>query len=405
MLIRKAYRFKLRPIGRQTRLMASYAGSCRYVYNRALEVQRNRLDNEENLLGYVDLAKMLTQWRSDPETAWLAKSPCHPLQQALRDLDRAFVNCFEKRARFPQFKKKWRRESFRYPDPKQFRLDQDNSRVFLPKLGWMKYRNSCHAEGELRNVTVYERCGEWHMSIQVALERDVPLHEGSSLGLDMGIVRFATQSDGAFHEPLNSFRRHEARLRKGQQSLSRKVKGSNNWKKQKRRVAKIHARIADVRSDYLHKISTAISKNHAVVYMEDLKVKNMSRSACGTRDDPGSNVKAKSGLNKAILDQGWGGFRRQLEYKTLWNGGALHLVPPHHTSQTCPRCEHVSRANRITQSKFKCVDCGFEENADRVGAINVRRAGQARIACEVSDAVISPAAGTHRNELELRNAA
>ena len=180
--------------------------------------------------------------------------------------------------------------------------------------------------------------------------------------------------------------------------MSRKTKFSNNWKKAKARVQRIHATIGNARRDYLHKATSAISKNHAMVCIEDLQVKNMSRSAAGTADAPGRNVRAKSGLNKAILDQGWFEFRRQLGYKLAWGGGWLIAVPPQNTSRTCPCCGHVSAKNRQTQVRFECVGCGFEENADVVGAINVLRAGHARFACEVSGAVRPPAAGTHRSD-------
>jgi putative transposase len=140
--------------------------------------------------------------------------------------------------------------------------------------------------------------------------------------------------------------------------MARKVKGSSNWKKAKARVQRIHARIANVRSDFLHKASNGISKNHAMVAVEDLRVRNMTRSASGTLDAPGRNVRSKSGLNKAILDQGWGEFRRQLEYKTAWRGGFFVAVPPQNTSRTCPCCGHVSKENRKTQALFACVQCG-----------------------------------------------
>lgn len=124
----------------------------------------------------------------------------------------------------------------------------------------------------------------------------------------------------------------------------------------------------------------------------------MSRSAAGTTEQPGRNVRAKSGLNKSILDQGWFEFRRQLDYKLAWAGGHLIVVPPQNTSRTCPACGHVSADNRQTQARFLCVECGFEENADLVGAINILRAGHAHCACEVSGAAMPPAAGTHRSD-------
>ena len=157
--------------------------------------------------------------------------------------------------------------------------------------------------------------------------------------------------------------------------MSRKVKFSNNWKKAKAKVQKMHTAIANARKDFLHKTSTTISQNHALVCIEDLQVKNMSRSSKGNREQHGKRVKQKSGLNRAILDQGWGEFRRQLDYKVQWNGGILLAVPPQHTSQTCPACGHVSKENRQTQAKFLCSDCGYENHADVVGAINVLERG------------------------------
>jgi putative transposase len=124
----------------------------------------------------------------------------------------------------------------------------------------------------------------------------------------------------------------------------------------------------------------------------------MSKSAAGTIEKPGKGVRAKSGLNKSILDQGWFEFRRQLDYKLAWSGGYLIAVPAQNTSRTCPCCGHVSAGNRQTQARFECVNCGLEENADTVGAINVLRAGHARFACEVSGAAMPPAAGTHRSD-------
>jgi len=166
--------------------------------------------------------------------------------------------------------------------------------------------------------------------------------------------------------------------------MSRKTKRSNNWKKAKARVQCIHSHLGNARRDFLHKCSTTISKNHAMVCIEDLQVRNMSKSAAGTTEAPGRNVRAKSGLNKSILDQGWFEFRRQLDYKLAWSGGHLIAVPPRNTSRTCPCCGYVSSDNRCTQARFACVECGFEENADVVGAINVLRAGHARFACELN---------------------
>jgi putative transposase len=415
----QAFRFELMPTGEQAHKMRQFGGLCRRVYNDALGAQQKNRDEGGKFVGYVGMAKWLTAWRNDPARAWMRDAPVHTQQQALKDLERAFKNFFEGRTSFPQFKRKSKAsDSFRYPDPKQIKLDRENGRVYVPKLGWLRYRNSRVVLGDVRSVTISYRAGKWCASILTAREVEQPVPVGPAVGIDVGVARFATLSDGTHIAPLNSFRKHEQRLAKYQRRMARKVKGSANWKKAKTRVQRIHARIANVRSDFLHKASAKISKNHAMVAVEDLQVRNMSKTAKGSANAPGRNVRAKSGLNKSILDQGWGEFRRQLEYKTAWNGGFFLAVPPQNTSRTCPCCGHIAGENRPTQARFTCVECGHEQHADVVGAINIlsrgmqslRDQGQdtgeaspgretaARIACEVSGAVRPPAAGTHRSD-------
>ncbi|QTQ30997.1 RNA-guided endonuclease InsQ/TnpB family protein [Aromatoleum bremense] len=355
---------------------------CRFVFNKALALQKVHYESGEKKLGYSGLCKLLTEWRNGPETPWLADAPSHPLQQALKDLERAYANFFAKRADFPCFKKKGQSDSFRYPDPKQIKLDQGNSRLFLPKLGWLRYRNSRNVLGELRNVTVSQSGNKWFVSIQTQREVEQPLSATTtSIGIDVGIARFATLSDASFIAPLNSFKKHQQRLARYQRRMNRKVKFSNNWKKAKARVQKIHTGIANARRDFLHKATTTISQNHALVCIEDLQVRNMSRSSRGNSEQHGKRVSQKAGLNRAILDQGWGEFRRQLDYKLAWSGGYLVAVPPQNTSRTCPCCGQVSADNRQTQAKFLCVDCGYENHADVVGAINVLERGYRLLAC------------------------
>ena len=157
--------------------------------------------------------------------------------------------------------------------------------------------------GAAKNITLSESCGRWYASIQTERAVEAPVTSATrDVGIDLGIARFATFSDGSHVPPLDSFRKHEARLRRYQRAMSRKVKSSQNWQKAKRRVQAIHARIGNVRRDFLHKATTTISQNHAMVCIEDLKVRNMSKSSKGTPEAPGRNVRAKSGLNKAILD-------------------------------------------------------------------------------------------------------
>ena len=375
----QAFKFELQPNGEQQRNMRRFAGSCRFVFNKALALQQERREQGEKKLSYAGLCKVLTEWKAQPETIWLKETHSQPLQQTLKDLERAYVNFFEKRADFPRFKKKGMGDSFRFPQG--CKLEQTNSRIFLPKLGWLRYRNSRPVLGDVCNVTVSQSGGKWFVSIQTRREVETGQPQGGIVGLDMGIARFTTLSDGSHYDPLNSFKKHQQRLKRYQRRMARKVKFSANWKKAKAKVTQVHIDIGNARKDYLHKASTIISQNHAIVCIEDLQIRNMSKSSKANVEQHDKKVAQKSGLNRSILDQGWGEFRRQLDYKLAWRGGHLIAVPPHNTSRTCPACGHISGENRQTQARFECVECGYENNADYVGAINVLERGQRLLAC------------------------
>jgi putative transposase len=383
MQIKQAYKYQLRPKKEQENIMKKFSGCCRFLWNRALALEKESYETEEKRLGYYKLAGHLKNWKKEEETKFLGEAHSQILQQALKDLDRAYRNFFAKRSAFPKFKRKGIHEAFRYPQG--FKIDGRNSRIFLPKIGWVRYRNSRKTEGEAKQVTVSQSAGKWYVSIQTEREVEEPKHPSKeAIGIDMGVARFATMSDGSFLKPLNSFRKQERTLAKLQRRLSKKEKFSNNWKKQKSKLQKQHQKIANVRKDFLHKETTRISKNHAIVVVEELQIRNMSRSASGTLENPGKNVRAKSGLNKSILDQGWYEFRRQLEYKMRWKGGELRTVAPQFTSQKCSCCGKVDKASRRTQSKYKCTSCGYEANADHNAAINILAAGLAVTACGAS---------------------
>jgi putative transposase len=377
----QSYKFELRPSASQQRQMRRIVGCCRFVFNLALATQKERLTQGHAELTVAELSLRLAEWRARPESRWLADASIGPQLQALRDLERAFARHRARQAQFPRFRKRGRSDSFRHSKPGKFKLDQATSRLFLPQVGWLRYRNSREVLGQVRNVTVSASCEKWFVSILT--QRHVAQRHaiGPAVGIDMGIARFATLSDGHFFAPLNSFRRHEKALAVAQRSWSRKIKYSNNWRKEKSRVQRIYVRIGNARRDYLNKVSTTISQNHAVVCIEDLRVSDMSQSASAGGDRAAGSARAKRGLNKSILDQGWFEFRRQLEYKLRWNGGRLIVVSPRNTSITCPSCGHVAKENRRSQAQFVCAACGFRENADVVGATNVLRAGHARLAC------------------------
>ncbi|MFQ3072341.1 RNA-guided endonuclease InsQ/TnpB family protein [Neisseria polysaccharea] len=374
MIIRKAYKFELMPNGAQIRKMKQFCGCSRFVFNRALAYQNEQYEADKSFkFSYNKIANLLPEWKR--ELTWLKDCHSQVLQQALKDLESSFKNFFAKRSDFPKFKRKGEKDSFRFPQG--CKLEQQNNRIYLPKIGWVRYRNSRNVSGSLKNVTVRQKCGKWYISVQTEFEQKTPQPKGGEIGIDMGIVRFATLSNGEHFEPINAFKNLKGKLVKLQKQFKHKTKFSKNWQKLKAKIAKLHHKISNIRKNYLHQISSQISQNHAVVYVEDLQVTNMSKSAKGDVEQHGKNVKQKSGLNRMILDQSWFEFRRQLDYKLLWNGGHLVAVPPQNTSRTCPCCGHTAKDNRQTQAVFECVECGYTENADAVGAINVLKRGQA----------------------------
>lgn len=385
MKIKKAFRFKLKLTEQQVNQLRSYAGQCRFLWNKFLAINLFRLSNKQTIMRYHEMDFWSKLYKKSDEFGFLKDSPAHILQQKLKDLDRAFMDCFDKNQpnkRLPRYRKKGLHDSFRFPEPKHFLVE--GNRVKLPKLGWVKFFKSQKIEGEIKNATISCHAGKWFISFQVECENSQKNVASSMIGLDVGIAFFAMPSKGKGTRSRRSYRRYEKKLTFAQKRLSRKKKFSKNWNKARNKVTKVHNKIANVRKDFLHWNSTKLSKNHAIICVEDLKVSNMSKSAKGTIESPGKQVKAKSGLNKSILDQGWSTFCNMLEYKLAWRGGSLIKVDPKYTSQRCVVCGHTEKANRIEQKRFQCVQCGHAENADRHAARNILAAGHAVLACGAS---------------------
>lgn len=383
MKILKAYRFRLKPTPEQRQQLNEMVGSCRFVWNKVLSMNLERLKNKQHILWYYESDFWSKIWKSSDEYAFLKAVPAHCLQQKLKDLDKAFRNAFDKNQplkRIPRFKKKGLGDSMRFPEPRHIKMN--NRRIQLPKLGWIGFYSSQKIIGDLRNVTLSMKNDRWFMSVQVEVNMVQKTTEATSwVGIDVGIATFATVSDGTIIEPIHAFRKTETQLKKAQHALTRKQRFSSNWKKQKHKIGKIHGKIAHIRHDFLHKSSTQLCKNHAMIVIEDLKISKMSKSASGTIEVPGKNVSAKSGLNKSLLDQGLGEFKRQLEYKLNWQGGMLIKVNPQYTSQQCHVCGHTTKENRTTQSEFACIACHHKEHADLNAAKNILAAGHAVLAC------------------------
>ncbi|EET7735124.1 IS200/IS605 family element transposase accessory protein TnpB [Escherichia coli] len=384
MLILKAYKFRLEPTPEQSQRLRQLCGCARFVWNLGLAETKRILDSGEKLPSAFELNRMITVWKKMPEYIFLQDAYTDNLQQKLKDLHTAWKRCFDKKlaAKAPVWKRKNEgRDSIRFVNFEKY-CCLENRRVKLPSgLGWVKFRQSQRVNGKIKNATISQLAGQWYISFQVEIETAEPNHTSTTIvGLDAGVAKLATLSDGTVFEPVNSFQKNQKKLARLQRQLSRKVRFSNNWQKQKRKIQRLHSRIANIRRDYLHKVTTTVSKNHAMIVIEDLKVSNMSKSAAGTVSQQGRNVRAKSGLNRTILDQGWYEMRRQLEYKQLWRGGQVLAVPPAYTSQRCACCGHTAKENRLSQSKFVCQVCGYTANADVNGARNILAAGHAVLA-------------------------
>lgn len=400
MLIQKAFKFRLEPTDIQAQRLRQLCGCARFVWNYGLAETTRILDAGGKLPSYFDLNKQLTAWKKQEDTAFLTDGYTDNLQQKLKDLHAAWKRCFDKKlaAKAPVFKKKSdESDSVRVVNFNKY-CELGYRRVKMPSgLGWVKFRQSREVTGTVKNATISQKSGMWFIAFQVEITAPEPVHPSvSAVGVDAGITKLATLSDGTVFTPVNSFQTSQDKLAKRQRKLARKVKFSANWKRQKLKISRLHLHIANIRRDYLHKVTTTISKNHAMIVIEDLKVSNMSKSAAGTVNQPGRNVRAKSGLNRAILDQGWYELRRQLEYKQAWLGGQVLAVNPAYTSQKCACCGHTHKDNRKSQSGFVCIVCGYKENADINGARNILAAGHAVLACEVNGASMPSAAGTGR---------
>ena len=383
MKIYQSFSYRLEPKPDQVSKLLRLSGCCRFVWNKALAYEKENYENGGKYLGFFNTGKLLTEWRKEEDTRFLSEVSSNTLRYSLLYLDKAFKNFFNKTAGFPKFKKKGKHDSFTYPvHPRHHMINEEINRIIIPKIGWIKYRNNRSIIGTPKNITVSLYVDKWYASVLTEREVEEPVHpSNNTVGIDMGVAKFATMSDGSYVKPINSYQKHEKKLAKLNRDLSRKVRFSNNWKKQLIKLQKQYKKITDVRNDFLHKLTTKLCNDNSTIILEDLQVKRLAKSAKGTIKNPGHNIKLKSKLNKSIMDQGWTKFREQLEYKMAWRGGKVVAVPPQYTSQKCSRCGHVDKNNRKSQEIFKCTACGFEENADYNASLNILAAGRAVIAC------------------------
>lgn len=275
----------------------------------------------------------------------------------------------------------WRGRMFKQIDAQRFALPG--------KRGTFRLGCPLRFDGEIRSVTFSESGGKWYASflVKTAIPKPKPAPQGTAVGVDVGVVQFASLSTGEQFAPAmnhNVELEKLAKLQREQARMQGPVKGqrraSRNWLKQQRKVQKQHRRIANVRRHYTEVVSKDIASRFETIAIEDLKVKNMTASAKGEQESPGKNVKAKAGLNRSILNGGFYLFRSRLEAKASARNGRVIPVNPAYTSQTCPACGHIDRANRPDQATFACVSCGHSSNADLIAAQNILHRGLTDIA-------------------------
>ena len=379
--ILRGFKYELLPSKELKVFYAQTSGSCRYIWNSFLDLKKNKWEKNREKISRFELDKLLTDLKKEKE--WLSSVPSQALQQVNKDLDQAFKNFF-KGSGYPNFKKKGINDSFRLPQgiTLEKSLSKRIGQVKLPKFGIVRFIKTREIEGVIKNATISRKCGKWFISFNCEIEKEIKeKKDGKITGIDRGIKIFAACSDKTKIEGISPLKKNLDKLKKLQRKLKRKKKFSSNWGKIIRKIRKAHHHIKNKRKDYLHKITNQLSKNQRLIFLENLKVGNMSRSAKGSLENPGKNVKAKSGLNRSILDQGWHMFQVFLEYKMRLNGGKIIYVNPKNTSIKCSKCKHIAKENRKSQSKFECVKCGFKANADYNASLNILAEGLSVIAC------------------------
>lgn len=369
----RGYKYRLRPTDAQAAHLSQFCGVCRLIYNLALEQRRTW--GRAHRLGYHEQIRELKDLRA--EFDWIGAVSQTAQTQAMMDLDRAFKNLFAGRAKFPKPRKKGVDDSFRVMgrEVKIRRLSAKWSEIKLPKIGWVRFRDTRPMAGVVRNVTVSRGALGWEVSIACLREIEAPEHKGEVAGGDRGVTVPLMMSDGRQYALPESLEKVDKKARRAQKIASRKTRGSKRHSKAQRRVSKLKAKAARIRRHWQHQVSLDVAQRYSVVVLEDLKTKNMTRSAKGTIEEPGRNVAHKRGLSRSILNVGWHGLMVMIGYKLEERGGQLLLVDPKHTSQTCSCCGMKNSESRNSQAVFECVHCGFAANADHNAAINILTRG------------------------------
>ncbi len=366
-------RYRLLPTPAQETVMRDHCGHARYVWNLAVEQHSHWHPGRTGAPGYLEQCRQLTQARA--EHPWLAAGSQTVQQQALRDFARAMTAFFDPAnpAGRPSWRKAGRDEGFRIVgrgtqwDVR--RVSRKVGQVWVPKAGWVRFRWSRAVPAGVKSYRVtMDRAGRWHIAFAVIPDPIPAPGNGQAVGIDRGVVVSAALSTGELLHAPGLTARERIRLRRLQRTLARAKRGSNRRTRVKHAIARLRARETDRRKDWAEKTSTGIARRFDVIRVEDLKITNMTRSAKGTRDNPGRNVRQKAGLNRGILGSGWGLLVRRLEDKAP---GRVEKIKPALTSQRCSACGQVDRDSRESQAVFRCTACGLAGHADVNAAISI----------------------------------
>lgn len=370
-----AHRYRLVPAEAQTVVLARHCADARYVWNLALEQANCWRPGRGPTPGPTVRQRQLAEARRG---SWLGEGSSSVQQQALRDFDRALANWWAGTHRRPRWRRAGVDEGFCVRDVTVRRLNRRWATVHVPKCGPVRLRLSrpLPATFEMGRVTL-DRAGRWHVSFAAPQPTLARQASGRQVGVDLGVAATATLCDGRhLHAP--GLRPADAqRLRRLQRQMARQHTGSARRARTKQQIARLKAREADRRRDFVEQTTTRLVREFDLVAVEDLAVANMVRSAAGTVDQPGRQVAQKRGLNRSVHAQAWALFRRRLEQKAATCGVMVVAVNPRFTSQRCAVCGHTCPENRESQAVFRCQVCKHQANADVNAATNILAAGQA----------------------------
>lgn len=359
MLIRKAYKFRLYPTPEQIKRLAVQFGHARFVYNHFLQVRQEKYAETGVGLNYQSTARELTQMKRCEEYAWLREADSQVLQQSLMDLEKGYHNFFAKRAGYPKYKGRKSKESIRYPQ--RVKASIEEKRTSLPKVGWVRTVYHRPIQGEIKNVTVSRtKSGRYFASFQVEMEQGEPEYEGKPNGIDLGLRDVVVLADGRKYGSPRYLIRAERKLRRLMQGLSRKCPGSKGREAQRQLVARLHEKVTNQRTDFLHKLSRELVEEHSSLMIETLNIRGMIRNRR---------------LAKGISDVGWGELVRQLEYKGAWYGCQVVKVDRWYpSSKTCSNCGYVIEGKLpLGIRQWRCPQCGCEHDRDINAARNIKK--------------------------------